>query len=711
MGSRRKSKQARALGSRSPAQRQPARPQQSPAAAPIRHGPRAQAAAGPAAAETPRAPRPRLEELLTWKSTPLSRDDLVWAGAAAAISAILFATTLYGHAGLGDAPESVAGIASTGVLHAPGYPAYVIAAKLFTALVPFGSFAFQVNLFSLCCAALTIGGVYLLGRRLGAERWASALGALALACGGGFWFYAGFAKHVVFSGLLFLVALHLLLAWQARPSTGRFVALAAAIGVGMGSSWALMTFILPAVGLALLLSYRQLSPGMIAGGVAAGLATVVALYGFVMVRASQDPAVNWGEVTTLDRLRDLVNRADFKPPTSDDSNSPASEAEGSASNLPQKGPILSASFIAQEGSLTRASKSSKTYLEVFYHELGLAALALAAWGLVVSLLWRRGPPAFILLLVFAANLIGAGATVGPSVYRGFDTLIIQEGFILACYLVLPVWLAIGATHIGHVLAESGSPRDRDARRAEVKWGLPAVLALAVLLPSLISHWEIPRRNAAPFADNYAESAFAELPRDSVVLIFGAERTGPLINRQVVDGDRPDVTVVASDGLSREWYREQLARRTGVDLPPPTLDNVADTVSAVGALRRTRPVFMDITTAQRLSDDVGYRQVGLLTRLVDGKGPAELADPSGAESRLRQAEQSAGMPDEDWGARPNTFVFMAYKSATLELARAYFLNRDEAGLRRTLRNTLAIDPGNEQARQNLRTLNIAGLPRG
>ncbi len=139
----------------------------------------------------------------------------------AAISAILFATTLNGHPGLGDAPESVAGVAELGVLHAPGYPAYVLAAWIFTLLVPFGSFAFQVNLFSLVCASLSIAGVYLLARRCGAARWASALGALALAVGAGFWFYSGFAKHDMFSGLLFVAALNLLLAWQAQAEPGQ----------------------------------------------------------------------------------------------------------------------------------------------------------------------------------------------------------------------------------------------------------------------------------------------------------------------------------------------------------------------------------------------------------------------------------------------------------------------------------------------------------
>jgi hypothetical protein len=50
----------------------------------------------------------------------LTRPDLVWAAATAGVSALLFATVMTSHPGLGDAPETVAGVTSLGVLHAPG---------------------------------------------------------------------------------------------------------------------------------------------------------------------------------------------------------------------------------------------------------------------------------------------------------------------------------------------------------------------------------------------------------------------------------------------------------------------------------------------------------------------------------------------------------------------------------------------------------------
>src|SRR5436309_122905 len=55
----------------------------------------------------------------------LGRRDLIEALGVALAAAALFFTTFSNHVALGDAPESVAGAKTVGVLHAPGYPSYV----------------------------------------------------------------------------------------------------------------------------------------------------------------------------------------------------------------------------------------------------------------------------------------------------------------------------------------------------------------------------------------------------------------------------------------------------------------------------------------------------------------------------------------------------------------------------------------------------------
>ena len=47
-------------------------------------------------------------------------------------------------------------IKTSGICHPPGYPFYILTAKLFS-LLPWGSLAFKVNLFSALCACLALG--------------------------------------------------------------------------------------------------------------------------------------------------------------------------------------------------------------------------------------------------------------------------------------------------------------------------------------------------------------------------------------------------------------------------------------------------------------------------------------------------------------------------------------------------------------------------
>jgi Protein of unknown function (DUF2723) len=706
MGSRRKSKQKRTRESAerevrtAPRRRRPRRGQAGVPSPPAERAP---------AEGTTRAPSPPpaggtrewLERRgldLAAEPAAISRADVGWAAGVAGLSAVLFATTLPGHPALGDAPETVAGVSSLGILHAPGYPAYVVAAWLFTTLIPFGSFAWQVNLFSLVCAALMIGGTYLLARRLGAARWASALGALALATGGAFWFYADFAKHDMFSGLTVVVAVNLLLAWQAKPSIGKLAALGATVGVGFASSWALMSLVLPAIGLMLLLERRRISLVGLATVALAGVATAAAFYCFVMIRAAQDPEVNWGDADTPAEVASLFNRADFRL----EGKQPRSGFEVEDAETLSGPPI--------ESRLSHTVKAMGVDLAILYEELGVAAIVLAALGLGVSL-WRgRGPPAYALLAVFLVNLVGAAFVAGSGSFQGVDTALFREGFVLGSLVVGAAWVGLGASSVTGYAARALARRERSAdERAALGLLAVPVLCLAVLLPSVLMHADVPARASEPWADRFAESVFAELPEGAVIFIFGAERTQPLVYRQVVADERPDVTVVAADAVGLDWYREDLSERLGMALPPSGGTIEADAAGLIRFVSRDRPVFMDFRTAQILHRDLRFRPIGFLARPAAAERPLADRPLARFEQRVRAAAAAAGMPDADWDAWPAEYFLDIYTSAAHEVSRAYFRRDDAAGLRRSLRYILYIDPENTLARRNLFILNTQGLP--
>jgi hypothetical protein len=641
--------------------------------------------------------------------------DVVWALATGALSAALFATALSTHPPLSDGSEGAAGAVSLGILHAPGYPSWVLAAHLFTLIVPVGSAALRVGLFSLLCAAASVTFVQMIARRCGAARWAASLGALCLAATAGYWYYAVFTKHDQFSGLTFVAALYLLLAWEARPSRWRLVALAAVLAIGLGSSWPLTIMLGPVLVYVLARSRHRLTLGSFAAATAVGLVLLAGIYGFVMVRAAENPQLNWGDATTLSRLVSLVDRSDFSAPTGDAGSttfpwprstvtgSPGGTAAGQSLPVGGAGAVLGVPIAAGRGAVGLA------YFEMFVRELGIAGSLLALWGLVASLAWRRRRASWVLLGAFLTNLVGVGVTVAPRRSgRGID--LIEEGFVLGCYFVLACWIAIAATDLAtrlHALLARRRPGARLLRRALTPT-VASALAAAAIVPLLIVGWPVAHRSDNAYADRYAETVFSELPPHAILFVWGSDLNFPLQYRQIAYHQRTDVTVVAVGGLRFRWYRQELSRTLGRRLPPLEAKTVPDVANVIRWAGRLRPVYIDEQASEFLSGVVGFQTIGLVSRVTPGTTKPSTIAPALLQQRLLAAERFAGMPSPDWTVWPNLYLNQAdYASVGLKAARYFYDEHDIAGLRGALLNVARIDPGNQTARQDLSLLGAGG----
>jgi 4-amino-4-deoxy-L-arabinose transferase-like glycosyltransferase len=633
----------------------------------------------------------------------LSRTDFVWAAATAVASAALFATNITSHPALSDSSEAVAGVASLGILHAPGYPAYVLVARAFTLLIPFGDMAFRVALFSLVCASLSVGCLHLLARRCGAARWAATLAGLCLAASAGYWYYAGFAKHDMFSGLAFMLALYLLLAWEARPTRWRLVALAVVLAVGFGSSWPLEIMLVPAVLFVLVRSRKRISLRSFAVATATGAVMLACIYGFVMVRAAQNPALNWGDATTIGRLAELIERSDFSPPAASGSSQSstavqAPTASGGGSSTPS-GTIAPARAIATVGTFV----SLEGYFKLFWRQLGFVGFLLAAWGALVALGWRRTMASYPLLIAFGGNLLGVAATVGFGSSPSIDDALIEEGFLLGCYFVLACWIAIGATDlIGWLRA----PAQR--LRVGKSFVTPAVasgLAAVVLIPAVIGNWSVAHRSDNAFADHYAESALAELPHRAALFVWGADLNFPLAYRQIVYHERRDVVVIAIGGLRYGWYRDEVSRALGSPLPPVPADTIPTIVSAIRSVGRGRPVYVDEQASEYLKGAIGLRTVGLVSQVVPGTKVLPVSSPAALDQTLLALERKAGMPNSNWDVWPNSYLEDAdYSTLALKVAAAYYEHHDLNGMKAALLNVIRIEPSNSTAAEDLSIFN-------
>ena len=599
-----------------------------------------------------KAPRGRSLSLALSENQP---DRRVALGVALAAAAIFF-STYSPQVELGDSGESVAGAEALGILHAPGYPLYVLAARLFSVVVPVGTLAARVNLFSLVCATGAVTLTFLLAQRFGASRVGAAAGALTLATGTSFWFYAGYAKHYAFSALLVVAAAYLVTRWIVRPALWRLVAAGAVVGLLAGAAWQFSVLLVPSL-VALLWLGRRPGKREIASAAATVVVVAVAIGAYTMFRASQQPVLNWGGASNLARLSDLVTMEDFGF---------GWNTFGGEDEPLQKG--------VNDRDVADFPARTARYLVLLSREWSVLAVAVAAIGVAAA---RRIRVVFAFLLVaIVLNMIGAGLVIGLRQLPNVNTVLAQGGFLSGLFIVLAVAVAFGVDAIASAFARARWAKPRG-------WVGPAggvALAAALIAPALITHYRSANHRIPPYAEQYAENVFATLPADAVLFVWGAERAFPLVHAQVVEGVRPDVLLVYADALHRPWYQEQLARELDIDVRPAG-DRADVAADAVRQSEEIRPTFVDMRAMTVLRREMRYRLHGLIAAPVD-----DAPDVALSPADLRELEEVIagyavdGVYHDGYRRRfPNGRVLLAYATMHQEMASHYLRARNNDAL--------------------------------
>lgn len=151
----------------------------------------------------------------------------------AIVALIAYVRTLAPDVLYGDSAEFQTLSYTLGVTHSTGYPTYLFLARVI-GFLPIRNPAWRISLFSALCAAITVGGVYLLARYFTYSRVGAVLGGLALGLSYTFWSQAIIAE-VYTPGMAFLVAIMLLLFhWQTEPGQRSLSLFAAALVAGIG---------------------------------------------------------------------------------------------------------------------------------------------------------------------------------------------------------------------------------------------------------------------------------------------------------------------------------------------------------------------------------------------------------------------------------------------------------------------------------------------
>lgn len=407
---------------------------------------------------------------------------------------------------VGDSGELVTAVYLLGIPHPSGYPLYVLLGKLWTLLVPIGSIAFRMSLFSAACASLACGVLYLACRAIPLARSAALTGALVLAFSGSFWSEANVQRVYALNVLFVTMLTYLVIQWHDRRDTSYMVAALFCAGLGATNHT-----VMAICGVAALLYMLIVEPSLLrrpltvaTGGAAFGVGLLA--YAYLPLRSRANPALDWGNPESFSNLLDVILRSDFWE------------------RRWYEGPL---DLLTAGGD----------YLFSFGSEVTWIGVALAGIGLTTT--WRAGRIATrssvapssssglrTAWLVLFAALIMLGNFLAVALHGSRSDIFIWHRYYLPSYAMLALLVGVGS----HALASR----------------LPSKLSSALLLiPAflLTTGFRDHDRSHYRIAEEFSRALLHDLPPGARLIANDDNILFVLMYLHFVEGTRPDVDLI------------------------------------------------------------------------------------------------------------------------------------------------------------------------
>ncbi|MCR4407695.1 MAG: DUF2723 domain-containing protein [Anaerolineae bacterium] len=413
-------------------------------------------------------------------------------------SLMLYLITLAPSLCQGDAGEFQTIPYLLGIAHPTGYPLYTMAGKVFS-LLPLGSVAWRLNLFSAVLGATTVTLLYLLVRQITpdgdvAARVPPLLAASLFAVSTAFWQHATFANVRVPTALLATLTLLLLLRWARAKSNRRLIAFAVACGFSLTHHNSLLLALPPYALFVLLIEpciLRQ--PKRLLALLVAFLLPLLT-YLYLPLRARAHPPFDPGNLNTLDGFLELVL------------------ARGLSYNL----------FRYSWADQPRLWASFLTMLRLQFNPLALT-LAVIGIGWLAKNRWR------VLLVTGLFALLELAYIL--------NTISDIHGYLLPVFMLIAVWIGAGGE------AMIAGLRGLAQKRGQTAWVKGGVLLLLLPMWTLVTNF-MPVKAAISRADEvFARQVFTAVEEGAYVACDWGTYT-PLWHLQQVEHVRPDVEVEA-----------------------------------------------------------------------------------------------------------------------------------------------------------------------
>lgn len=399
-----------------------------------------------------------------------------------------------------------------GIEHPPGYPLFVLLGKLAT-LVPLGTVAWRVHAMAGLFAALACVFVYRIARCLMPGRAPALFAALGLGVSQTFWSQAIIADVYSLHALIFFALLYWAVSehrepsLQARQTERRLDRSALVCGLGVANHWPLLLLSGPALMLLWLPRHRTLLRRL------PRLLLLFALgllpYAWLMWRSHQHPDISfqgpidsWAEFVRF-FLREGYAQIDHKP------------SAGISDQL------LYSAYLLRLGAT----------------QLLLPGLMLALLGALEQ--WRR----LGWLISAALTLAFVGPTLLLTLLLRFDyEPQLREAFRVypvVAWGIMALWAALGLQQICARWKWSQRPAIQDA------------IVVTLIAGTLLVYWPINDRHDDWFADAYAHALLASPPPGSVFLISGEAALPCTAYLHLVEGVRPDLSLISEPALILE----------------------------------------------------------------------------------------------------------------------------------------------------------------
>jgi hypothetical protein len=463
----------------------------------------------------------------------LAPGDGWWAGGAFAAALSSYALTLYPNVAGGDSGELIGAVASGGVIHPPGYPAYALLGSLFASL-PFGSLAWRLNLMSAVLDASAVAVLFLAARVATRSRGAALLTAGLFAFAPGVWRYAVTAEVFALNNLS--VAVLLLLSLLYVEGRERRFALwgAFAVGLGLSNHHTIVFTAAPLAAWLLVTGGKDLFRPSVLLGLLTAFCVGLLPYASLPLSARHRAEVSWGEADTASGFLTHVLRREY------------GTFQLAPTGVAGPGASWAGTFEA--------------WLQDLLEQVGAPGCALAvlgllwcAWGSV----WGTPPRSFrvgalalapVTLSVAVLAALG-NLPVDDALHRGIVARFWQQPDLFVC-----LWCGFGLTAI----ASLDSTR---LRRLEVP------VAVTIDLTLLAFRFHAMDSSRSTVVRDYGAEILRAAPRSALILSRGDLITNTLRYLQLADAERPDVRVVDLELLGLPWMRSQvLLRYPDVVLP-------------------------------------------------------------------------------------------------------------------------------------------------